>query len=526
MGTGKLTEYEEDGMGLIGQHDYAVLSLKEVGRQRLLLIKNPWSKGTIWKGSAYYGSSSLALDRQQTTRGDAVRTEKPDPLLPGTFWMDLNDVFQSFESIYLNWNPALFPHREDSHFAWNLTASISPAGSFVSNPQYEVRSKSGGTVWLLLSRHFKSRKQYRRNDIEKEVQDEPEESGFIGLYVYANQGERVVLSDGALMRGPYVDSPNTLVKLDMPCNTAYTVVVSEQDLARSVYHFTLSAFSISPVIVQQAIEAYPHVVSQCGTWTYSSAGGNASSSIYHTNPQFRIQLQETSDISLLLESENANYAVHVNLVWSQGKGVTSIKSRDVVGDSGEYRNGYAFAEMANVDAGTYTAVCSTFESGQFGRFSLRVASLSKVVLHRVPAREAGRLVSRLDLAFFPRESDRLLAPLTLRRVTRLCMTAKSNHNSTSLGPRSRSPIKLSLEYGQGPTKQVLSVSGNDEFRDGQSGVRTEDVDLQPRMCGQRGLWIVIARLGRPELQPDDESVEIEILSEAPVEVGKWGVGKG
>ena len=526
MGTGKLTEYEEDGMGLAGQHDYAVLSMKEVGRQRLLLIKNPWSEGTIWKGSADYGSSSQALDRQQPTTDDIAGTKKPDSLSPGTFWMDLNDVFQSFESVYLNWNPALFLRREDIHFAWNLTASISPAGSFVSNPQYEVSSESGGEVWLLLSRHFKSRKQHPRSDIDKGIRDEPEERGFIGLYIYANHGERVFRSDGALMRGPYVDSPNILVKLDMPCNTAYTVVVSEQALARSVYNFTLSAFSISPIIVQEAREKYPHVVSQRGAWTYSSSGGNAGSSIYHTNPQFRIQLQETSALSLLLESENENYAVHVKVIWSEGKAVTSVKSRDVIGDSGEYRNGYAFVEMANVDAGTYTVVCSTFESGQLGRFSLRIASVSKCVLDRVQALEAGRLVSRLDLAFFTCEGDRLLAPLTLRRVTRLCMTAKSNHNTTSSASHSPSPIKLSLEYGQGPTKQVLSVSGNDEFRDGQSGVRTLDVDLQPRMCGERGLWIVIARLGRPGLQPEDESVEIEILSEAPVEVGKWGVGVG
>ena len=525
-GTGKLTEHEEDGMGLAGQHDYAVISMKEVGQQRLLLIKNPWSKGTIWKGSTDYGSRPQAMDSQQLSPDDAAITRKAEPLLPGTFWMDLNDVFQSFESVYLNWNPALFAYREDVHFPWNLTTSISHAGSFMSNPQYEVASELGGVVWLLLSRHFKSRNHCPKDLAGNDGGDELEERGFIGLYIYANRGERVFWSDGALMRGPYVDSPNTLAKLDMPCKTAYTVVVSQQAFARSIFNFTLSAFSINPVRVKEAKHRLPHIICQRGAWTYSSSGGNAGCAMYHTNPQFSIQLRETSDISLLLEPEIDDYPVHVKMIRSQGKAVTSIRSRDIVGDSGEYRNGYAFAEMRNVDVGTYTILCSTFECGQLGRFSLRVASTSKSILDRVQAFEAGRLVSRPDLAVFPREGDRLLAPLVLSRVTRLSMTARSTHNSNSLAPHIHSPIKLSIEYGQGPTKQVLSVSGDDEFRDGHSGIRTPDVDLQPRMCKERGLWIAVERLGRPRLQQDDESVEIEILSEASVEIGKWGVGVG
>lgn len=43
-------------------------------------------------------------------------------------------------------------------------------------------------------------------------------------------------------------------------------------------------------------------------------------------------------------------------------------------DSGNYRHGFAVTNRANVAAGTYTAVLSTFNPGQVGPFSVRIAS--------------------------------------------------------------------------------------------------------------------------------------------------------
>lgn len=526
LGTGKLTESEEEGMGLVGEHDYAVVSMKEVDQQRLLLIKNPWSEGTIWKGGSDYRLQCQDTDSTRPMTDEAVRVKTAERLLPGTFWMDLNDVFQSFESMYINWNPALFSYREDTHFSWHLDKSGRPAGLFVSNPQYKVCCKTGGCVWLLLSRHLRSRNLRPKREDGRSSQREYEERGFISLYAFANGGERVVRSDGALLRGPYVDSPNALIRLNMAPNDSFTIVISEQDLARSKFNFTLSAFSSVPVRIQEAQERYLHIAHQRGAWTHLNAGGNAGNALYYTNPQFSIQLQETSDISLLLELETGDFPVHLKIVRSQGRETSSFHTRDIVGDSGEYNNGYAFAEMRNVVAGKYIVICSTFDCGQLGSFSLRVAATSICSVNQVQRPEAGRLVSFLGPAAFTHGNDRLLAPLVLSRVTRLSMTAKpfQNSNSIATGSGSRSPIKISLEYGQGPTKQVLSVSGLDEFLDAQFGVKTRDVDLLPRMCEERGLWITLSRLGRPGMQQGDESIEVEVLTDAPVGIGKWEVG--
>lgn len=523
LGTGKLTSNEEEGLGLVGEHDYAVIDMKELEGQQLFLVKNPWSEGTIWKGHIYRGNvmkedakgfQDLCINEMPTT--STVDTE---PLAPGTFWMGLNDIFQSFESMYLNWNPCLFSHREDTHFKWNLAAFSSPEGSFVSNPQYEVRSSVGGTVWVLLSRHFNSRIDKSDKDPSLSVNGDTLENGFISLYAYDSDGERVFSSDGAAVHGPYVDSPNTLLKLELPARRAYTVVVSGQGLPRSVNTFTLSAFSLESLSLVEAQDRYTHTVLQHGVWTTSTAGGNASSSSYHTNPQFSLRLAVTSNVAILLENFSERYPVHVKLVWANGKQICSIKTRDIVGDSGEYRKGYAFAEIRDVQAGVYTAVCSTFEQGQLGRFTLRVSSMSACAVHRIPVVTAGRFVTKVRSAFAP-GSECLSAPLSSHRLNRISVSARSRAEVSSSNKNIKAFLKLGVHYGQPPSKRIVAVSSDDELLNGQGGIWIHDVDIEPSMCEEGGLWLVLERLKCSVLQMA-ECVDIEIFSDCPIKVGDW-----
>ena len=522
MGTGKLTEFEEEGMGLAGEHDYAVLDMKEDRGQRLALIKNPWSKATVWKGSSDYAQPVDDLNFKKSAKETAVSPALSNELMPGTFWMNLDDVFQTFESMYLNWNPALFSCREDLHFTWDLVKCRGPPGSFASNPQYEIRSSEGCDTWILLSRHFKS----RQNTLGSEPSEDVNANyGFISLYAYRTNGERVFKSDEAPVRGPYVDSPNTLLKLELPPMSSYTIVVSEQALPKTSFAFTLSAFSSEPLDFKEAHEKYTHCVSQHAAWTTTSSGGNASSSTYLCNPSFSTQLDVMSDMALLLEAADYHVCVHVKLIWAHRRLVNSVTTRDIVGDSGEYTKGFALAELKNVEPGAYTVVCSTFEPGQEGRFKLSIRTMRPCGLTRVPPPTAGRLVSRLETAFLTADTDRLVASLVLTRLTRLRITARSHPDATAMTKGTYSPIKLGLEYGHGPSKTVLAISGNDEYLDSSVGVETPDVDLRPHMCYQRGLWIVVEKPGSTALGYSNEGVHIDVLSDAPIKVGSWSVGK-
>lgn len=524
LGTGKLTPNEEEGLGLAGEHDYAVINMQEFEGQQLFLVKNPWSEGTVWKGHIYRSSAMRedAKGIQDLCINDmpATSTVDTEPLAPGTFWMGLNDIFQSFESMYLNWNPGLFSHRESTHFKWNLAEFSSAEGSLVLNPQYEVRSSVGGTVWVLLSRHFTSRDGKSDKDPNTSVNGDTVGNGFISLYAFDTNGGRVFSSDEAVVHGPYVDSPNTLLKLELSARKACTIVISGQGLPRSVNTFTLSAFSLDSLTLVEAQDKYIHTVLQNGVWTPLTAGGNASSSSYHTNPQFCLRLAGNSNVAILLENVRECYPVHIKLVWANGKQIHSIKTRDIVGDSGEYRKGYAYAEIQDVQAGVYTIVCSTFEQGQLGKFTLRVSSMSICAVNRIPVATAGRFITQVQSALFAPGNEYLRAPLISYRLNRISISAKSRVKDSKSNKSAKAFLKLGIHHGQPPSERIVVLSRDDEILDGQGEIWIRDVDIEPKMCEDKGLWLVLERPQYPVLQMH-ECVDVKIFSDCPIRVGDW-----
>ncbi|KAL8963606.1 MAG: hypothetical protein Q9193_000149 [Seirophora villosa] len=519
LGTGKLTEFEQKNTALASEHDYAVIGLQENSGKRLFLLKNPWSEGN--KGPDGDGNGDHGGSKQHGATPEAVSSRQlkgePPTVDPGTFWMNVNDVFQHFETLYLNWNPGLFSHRQDVHFSWDVSRNNGLWASFRNNPQYQIHSKAAGTVWLVLSRHLKSPSEDRSNADKGSVGATAIDTGFISLYLFRKALGRVILTDGFAVRGPYVDSPNTLVKIDLPGGIAYTVVVSEQQLHRSSHSFTLSAFSLRPLSITEARNKYRNLIVKDGAWTAATAGGNASSLSYSRNPQFTLHLPQSSHVSLLLELHAEEFPVHVKLMWSNGKTMRFVATRDIAGDSGEYRKGHAFAEVFDVPAGRYTIICSTFERGQLGSFTLEIGTMSTCAVERTYATPAGQFVFRPSTAFFAGENDRLWAPLRCFRLSRISIVAQSHGGRVG---SSGLPLKLSVEKGQGLMKRVLAISGNDEFSNGHYGVEINDVDVEPSMCTQAGVWIVLERAGPLDLH-DREGIDVELYSDANVEIGSW-----
>ena len=517
MGTGKLTEREERGLGLVGEHDYAVIDAREVEGQKLFLLKNPWSNGQIWKGQIRFQSPGRAMNKESESLEGLADERLPgrEPLTPGTFWMSLNDVSQNFESIYLNWNPGLFSYRKDIQFRWDLTDSSFDDECLISSPQFNVHSIEPGVIWLLLSKHFSSSKNV---DITKQ------DPGFLSLYSFNNEGQRVVMGETAFAHSQYVDSPNVLLKLKLESNKLVTVAVSEQKLSRKMHSLSLSVLSFSPTELTPIDETDLHSSVVRGAWTSITSGGNASSFLYHTNPQYSITINQLSDISLLLRTTHS-WPVQVTLVWAHGKQVRSLTTRDIVGDSGEYRKGFAFAKLHQIAAGTYTIVCSTFERDQLGAFELSVGSTADYRLERVTAANTGRFTKQLEEAFWSPEMGRLLAPLRAVRLTRVSASAKSCRLSTATNQPCASPLKVSIQHGRGPTARMIAVNGDDNYEDARNvGVHTTDVDILPEMS-LWGLWIVLDRLGSSSSQ-HEEQVEVQVFSDQPVEVGGWTPEEG
>ncbi|KAL4938292.1 hypothetical protein BDV06DRAFT_201189 [Aspergillus oleicola] len=496
IGTGKLTEREQTELGLVSEHDYAILDTKESNGRRRILVKNPWA-----------GADNVypALTEPEPAANSRF-------LSPGTFWMDCENVLQNFENLYLNWNPGLFTHREDIHFTWDLSNGGGMTGCFVKNPQFSISTERGGTVWLLLGRHFRS------IDPQSSVEID-EQSGFISIYVFKG-GKRVSLSDGALRRGPYVDSPNTLMRLDIPRGETYTAVVSEESLPLVSQNFTFSAFSESPVYISHAPSQYMCVTKVQGSWTASTAGGNAESVRYSLNPQFSLALIDPTDVSIVLEPSDPEIATHVKLFWSNGKRIARVRSRDIVADSGDYRRGGSLAEKKDLDPGKHTIVVSTFAPDQFGSFTLWISTNTPCEVTQLASEAAGRRVVLSDIGVLLPGHDRMLAPLQTSRLTRVKLIARSRQSTIgnrSVGP---SPVLMTVELGQGPYKEILATSEDGDHSDSIAGVRIEDFDLRPGLEDSGGVWIALERIGGPGGQVEDH-FEVEALGEEKVEIGEW-----
>ena len=523
IGTGKLPRREQKHLGLAAEHDYAVLEISNDGDVKEMLIKNPWADGDVWRGAT----------RRKPNSKDKMRsygTSESDGMMPGSFWMDFNSVFQYFENMYINWHPGLFSHRQDLHFSWQQIQPGPIGNIFVESPQFVIKSSEEDEIWLLLNRHF------RTGDY---TQATTGKNGYISLYLYSHDGNRVISSEGAKMRGPFLDSPNTLLRIKAAARTRYTAVVVSQDLPPGKLNFTISTFSRTPVALLEAQLQYAQKHRLMSGWTRSNAGGNSDSADYLSNPQFRMDLNSSQKVALVLRvadqaeeksTQTSDIHVKILIVFSDGSRITRLRSRDVLAHSGDYRRASAVVET-ELARGSYTIICSTFDQKQYADFSLDLYSSSESPQHLVqlPAEGSGRLSIRSTPALFTGGANRLLAPLRVLRFSRITFVAR---HDGAIAPQS-SLFKMTLEQGQGPYKQAIASSevDNEEFSAVSSGLRIGDTDLQPCMCapGTGGLWLVLERLAQGQRNDEasrDEVLKVEMFTDERVELGPWGLGEG
>ncbi|KAK5204878.1 cysteine protease [Exophiala xenobiotica] len=523
IGTGNLPRREQKYLGLAAEHDYAVLEVSSDGDAKEILVKNPWADGDVWRG---------ASRRRPNQNDEGNGTSADQKMMPGTFWMDFNSMFQYFDHMYINWNPGLFSHREDLHFSWQPQQPESAANIFVENPQFAVTVSKSGEVWLLLNRHFRTG-DYTQSTIGR--------NGYISIYLYERLGNKVITSEGAKVRGPFVDSPNTLLRFKANARTTYTAVVVSQKMPPGKINFTISALTKSPVTLSEARLQYPQKSSIISAWTRSTAGGNSDSATYLANPQFRMHLNTKQQLALLLrvnhkneedDSVDATDDIHVKIlvVFSNGSRIVRLRPRDVLAHSGDYRRGSAVVET-ELPMGNYIIICSTFEPSRFADFTLDLYSSSSTntpPLVQLPADGSGRLSIRSSPAVFDSNTNRLLAPLAVKRMSRVAFVAR--HMIPTATP-SAFLFKMTLEQGQGPYKQVVASSeiDNEEFTSVSSGLRIGDLDLQPAMCAPEtgGLWLVLERLAQAgQDAARDEVLGVEIFTDERLELEPWGLGEG
>lgn len=518
LGTGNISPEEEEALGLVKEHDYAVLDLKTDGHNRLFLIKNPWCDSLVWTGVG--SSASLRVN----TAGS------PYENMTNMFWMTFEDVLQHFDSLYVNWNPALFTHRQDHHFTWTPPDDTEEL-VFTHNPQYTITSPTSDPVWILLSRHHQDAEldilRQRRRNPTASLSAVSSQLGFTSLSLHTTTppGTRVPLHERhrCLHQLPYVDSPNTLLRYTPPSpSTPLTLVISQSSLPLPKYTFTLTILSTPPLTVTPSPSPLPFSKTLHSSWTRRTAGGSTTHPSYLLNPQFTLVLPSPSPLTLLLSTPSPDLPIHVAILFSSPTGgrITALTRRALLGASPEYSRGRAFASVPLADAGTYTIVTSTFEPGQTARFALRVSTACEAAeLRPVPADAAGRLRTAARRPA-PAGAERVRARLEVGRLARVSLAVRSDGTGSPA-------VRGALEVGTGPDRRVVAVTGEGEggeFADAARGLRTDEVDVDPEDVRVRGgLWAVVEQLG--SLTTPREGVSAEVLSDGVVRWGEWEVAE-
>ncbi|XP_074597133.1 calpain-7-like [Brevipalpus obovatus] len=376
MGTGDLSKYDEERSGLVPNHAYAVLDVREVDGHKLMLLKNPW-RHLSWKGKfSDQDDRSWTSSLQQKLNYDPKVARHHDN---GVFWIDTKSVSHFFEALFLNWKCSLFNYTFCTHGCWH--AGQGPAKDVYTiseNPQFHLNvHQDNSSVWVLLTRHI----------VEKH--DFAENKEFITILVYKGC-EKIYIpySPGPFINGERINSPHYLCKIRIPAggSTDYVLIVSQFEKTTTIF-YTLRVYSTVPFSMTKLEEKFDYVEKITdASWDDSTAGGCPNNRLtYPLNPAFLLEVNGPDDATneILIDLKGPkeyNIGLEVSTQTLRNPNSSFAFKRL---DSGSYKNGYTILKLHHVPQGTYTVIPATFNPGQKGPFFLTVKATCPIKLERI-----------------------------------------------------------------------------------------------------------------------------------------------
>ena len=221
--------------GLVAGHAYPVLNSFSEEGHRLLFLKNPWGH-TRWKGRFAPGDAVWSSMPRLASKLCYEGAGQDD----GSFWIPWEDVLHYFSHFYIAWSPLALKLRHiQAHGCWNpwphFIQSMLPDDTdmLAFNPQYHLRllepvsSNDRVGLWVVLSRHIKSREDYN--------------SHFVSVSIYSG-ASRICCPNCVLEQGVFSNGECALVKLrnDLVTSQDFVVVVSQHGGKRA-FNYTLQA---------------------------------------------------------------------------------------------------------------------------------------------------------------------------------------------------------------------------------------------------------------------------------------------
>ena len=474
--------------------------MHDQNERRSLLIKNPWSRAFTWNGVARH-----TLHSQNTEGLPAI-----PPHLSGAFWMDLDSFCRDFESIYLNWNPGLFSFRSDIHHTWHPETAEHLVSTLRSSPQFLVCSPQEGTAWIFLDRHISQPRPGSSMDSGAHAV----EDGYLSLSAFAQNGQRVITEGDALTFTPFVNSPNTLLKLELEPDIPLTVLITGQRLPRTKFNISISVLATHRCTLNYAEERYRFCLRQEGKWPHAQLGSPVAGIEDMIERRFALQSYRLNSLYVLFESEPKDLPTQITLQrHNLALGSHELRSTPSRID-GPLRGGPHFAKFDNVEHGTYLITCSTYPSTCPMMFSLEVGSEYAISVEPVTEKGAGQLVSTLPEVKVSYPGQRLCAQISISNVTRMAASARWSLTSPLC-------CSLTIEEGRRPFANKLTEVNKGYHKSSQCRIATHYIDAQPRTCGERGLYLILEVSSDKVIDDSEASIAVQLTSDAPIVVGPW-----
>lgn len=390
-------------------HDYSIAEMD--GESRNIVIKNPWR-------------------RSETV----IRFE---------------EIFDHFETLYLNWNPQGLIHK-----SINLISSYD-GNIWFKFPQFKVsNSLSSRTfnVKLLLERHLK-----RSNN-----------DASINVGIFKTSGERL-FRKGIPKVQTFANNTNfhtsefTLEPLE-----SVTVVVF-YEATSFPETFTLHSYSTEPVALTKAAPKFPYTKTLEGHWDLETCGGNWSFQTYVRNPQYEVvvpECEEDVQVTMSLHCELDSVLVNMQLFFDDTS--SPFKSQSLIME--KYSTGSMTCNLTLTSQQRYKLVVSTYEQDILTNFKLIVNSSSSLQIQPISTR-LGLYVKPFKFQWKGKNRFKLLMKVSRETVINVHLWTPQSSMSNY-----RPKIRASLFY----KNDSSPIQINNDFDDHLFGIWLRNLKIDSR----------------------------------------------
>eukprot|EP00826_Nyctotherus_ovalis_P001627 TRINITY_DN10270_c0_g1_i8.p1 TRINITY_DN10270_c0_g1~~TRINITY_DN10270_c0_g1_i8.p1 ORF type:complete len:269 (+),score=71.97 TRINITY_DN10270_c0_g1_i8:1356-2162(+) len=228
---------DEKKIGLASNHAYAVLEVIQEGGLRILLVKNPWGNFR-WNGKF---STDDKLNWTETLKQklhfyDLAARDN------GIFWIDFDSMIENFDTMDINWNPALLVYRNSVWDLWDCAHLSGSTSNLLLNPQYAIEFSVNPAdpmkeviCWGILTR------------IAAPEESRWSEDRYIGMSAYeSNKLEKITygansLNELVLTNNEHYLFKAVLSKERLMCNK-YIIIVVKQHQIKDKFPFKYFLF--------------------------------------------------------------------------------------------------------------------------------------------------------------------------------------------------------------------------------------------------------------------------------------------